>query len=163
MLSRKSLFRRLFPRRSTSPLWGDSEPIRGEIIGSDDFRDYGWAYASAHRVAQGSRPPRDIALRLADNAEVLYHAYVEMAQASAQGHAITPAAVWLIDNFHLVEKQTREIKLDLTPGYYRQLPKLADGDFAGYPRVLAAMWGFLTHTDSRFDPKLLCRYIVAYQ
>ena len=43
-----------------------------------------------------------------------------------EGRAITPAAEWLIDNYHLVEKQIREIRADLPPGYYRQLPKLAD-------------------------------------
>jgi hypothetical protein len=28
---------------------------------------------------------------------------------------------------HLVEEQIREIRQDLPPGFYRQLPKLADG------------------------------------
>ena len=44
-----------------------------------------------------------------------------------------------------------------------QLPKLAAGPFAGYPRVLGVAWAFVAHTDSRFDPEMLCRYIAAYQ
>ena len=34
-----------------------------------------------------------------------------------------------------MEKQIREVRVDLPPGYYRQPPKLASGPFAGYPRV----------------------------
>jgi cyclic beta-1,2-glucan synthetase len=63
----------------------------------------------------------------------------------------------------LVEAQIREVRDDLPPGYYRQLPKLADGPFAGYPRVFSIAWAFVAHTDSHFDPETLRRYIVAYQ
>ena len=73
---------------------------------------------------------------------------------STRGEAITPAAEWLIDNFHVVEKQIREIRVDLPPGYYRQLPKLAGGPFAGYPRVFGVAWAFVAHTDSLFDPEI---------
>ena len=44
---------------------------------------------------------------------------------------------------------------DLPPGNYRQLPKLAVGPFAGYPRVFGIAWAFVAHTDSRFDPEML--------
>ena len=77
--------------------------------------------------------------------------------------AITPAAEWLIDNFHLVERQIREIRLDLPPRYYRELPKLADGPFAGLPRVFGLVWAFVAHTDSRFDVDTWCAFIHAYQ
>ena len=49
------------------------------------------------------------------------------------------------------------------PGYYRQLPKLAEGPFAGYPRVFGLAWAFVAHTDSHFDPDILRRFIAAYQ
>jgi cyclic beta-1,2-glucan synthetase len=37
-------------------------------------------------------------------------------RAADEGRAITPAAEWLIDNYHLVEKQIREIRADLPTG-----------------------------------------------
>ena len=76
---------------------------------------------------------------------------------------MTPAAEWLLDNYHLVEDQIREIRDDLPPGYYRQLPKLAAGPLAGYPRVLGVAWAFVAHTDSRFAPDMLRRFVRAYQ
>ena len=124
-------------------------------------------------MRKASRPPspsrarpataRSLVDRLADNERVLLDAYRSIAKAVDEGRAITPAAEWLLDNYHLVEEQIREIRDDLPPGYYRQLPKLADGPFAGYPRVFGLAWAFVAHTDSRFDPETLRRFVRAYQ
>ncbi|WP_439580303.1 glucoamylase family protein, partial [Elioraea sp.] len=76
---------------------------------------------------------------------------------------MTAAAEWLLDNYHLVERQIREIGTALPPGYYRQLPKLAAGPFTGFPRVFGMMWAYVAHTDSRFDVTTLRRYLRAYQ
>ena len=94
---------------------------------------------------------------------MLLAAYRDVAKAVDAGAAITPAAEWLIDNFHVVEKQIREVRVDLPPGYYRQLPKLASGPLVGYPRVLGVAWAYVAHTDSLFDPEVLRRYVRAYQ
>ena len=78
-----------------------------------------------------------------DNGAVLLDAYRTIAKAISEGHAITLAAQLLIDNYHVVERQIRDIRFDLPPGYYRQLPKLAEGPFAAYPRVLGVAWAFV--------------------
>ena len=104
-----------------------------------------------------------LARRLAHNGAVLLEAYRDIVKAINEGRAITPAAEWLIDNYHLVEKQIRELRSDLPPGYYRQLPKLASGPFVGYPRVFGVTWAFVAHTDSHFDSEMLVRYVRAYQ
>ena len=106
---------------------------------------------------------RLLARRLADNRAVLLDAYRSAVKAINDGRPITPAAEWLVDNYHLVEKQIHQIHSDLPPGYYRQLPKLAVGPFAGYPRVFGIAWAFVAHSDSRFDPEMLVRFVRAYQ
>jgi cyclic beta-1,2-glucan synthetase len=80
-----------------------------------------------------------------------------------EGRPITPGAEWLVDNFHLVEEQVREIRTDLPPAFSRQLPKLRNGPHEGYPRVFGLAWAFVAHTDSRFDPETLRRFVRAYQ
>jgi cyclic beta-1,2-glucan synthetase len=94
---------------------------------------------------------------------VLLAAYRDVAKVVDAGAAITPTAEWLIDNFHVVEKQIHEVRVDLPPGYYRQLPKLVSGPFVGYPRVFGVAWAYVAHTDSLFDPEVLRRYLRAYQ
>ena len=94
---------------------------------------------------------------------MLLAAYRRIAATTVEGQPGSPAAEWLLDNFHLVEQQVREVRTDLPEGYYRELPKLSDGPLAGYPRVFGMAWAFVAHTDSRFDPEMLTRFVRAYQ
>jgi len=141
----------------------DEAPIRSELFSVERLEEHARSLAAAQVVSPARVRGSPLVRRLADNQTVLVEAYRDVAQAIAEGAAITPAAEWLIDNFHVVERQIREIRADLPPGYYRQLPKLAGGPFVGYPRVFGAIWGFVAHTDSLFDPEVLRRYLRAYQ
>ncbi len=86
-------------------------------------------------------------LRLKANEAVLSRAYRSCAAELELGHDLTHAAEWFLDNYHLVEAQLYEIRSSLPGGYYRQLPKLAAGPFAGYPRVFGIAWAFIAHND----------------
>ena len=148
--------------RSPSP-WQDSRPIRSELLGIDQLEEHAKSLAAAQPVAaKGARGPR-LSGRLADNAAFLLNANRAMAPESGGHQELTPAAEWLFDNYHLVEEQIREIGIDLPPGYYAQLPKLAEGLFTGLPRVFGAMWSLVAHTDSHIEPATLHRYLLAYQ
>lgn len=149
--------------RRTSPPWNDRAPVREELFGVERLEHHGESLAAAQPVT--ARPPivRTLRRRLADNAAALLTAYRASASELEQGRRVVPAAEWLLDNYHVVEEQIREIRDDLPPGYYRQLPKLASGPFAGYPRVFGLAWAFVAHTDSHLDLELLRRFIAAYQ
>ncbi|MFG1375731.1 GH36-type glycosyl hydrolase domain-containing protein [Xanthobacter autotrophicus] len=147
---------------ASSP-WDDRQPVREELFSTERLEEHARTLAAAQPVQPRAARGHTLSARLADNGAVLLDAYRAIAGALAEGGAITPSAEWLIDNYHLVEKQIREIRSDLPPGYYRQLPKLAAGPFAGYPRVFGVAWAFVAHTDSRFDPEMLARYLNAYQ
>jgi cyclic beta-1,2-glucan synthetase len=146
-----------------SPPWDNHEPIREELFSVERLEEHARSLALAQIVSSRTTKGQPLARRLADNGAVLLEAYRAIVKAINEGRAITPAAEWLLDNYHLVEKQIRELRSDLPPGYYRQLPKLASGPFAGYPRVFGMTWAFVAHTDSRFDSEMLVRYVRAYQ
>jgi cyclic beta-1,2-glucan synthetase len=154
---------RLLGGARRSPLWDDGAPIQAELFSVERLEEHARSLAAAQMVTPGEMKGASLAKRLADNETVLLAAYCDIAEAVDAGAAITPAAEWLIDNFHVVEKQIREVRADLPPGYYRQLPKLAGGPLAGYPRVFGVAWAFVAHTDSHFDPEVLRRYLRAYQ
>jgi cyclic beta-1,2-glucan synthetase len=139
------------------------EPIRAELFSVERLEQHGESLAVAQRIAPKPTRDRRLTKRLRDNDRVLRAAYVAIAVGIQEERTVTPAADWLVDNFHLVDEQVHEIRRDLPPGYYRQLPKLADGPLQGYPRVFGLAWAFVAHTDSRFDPQMLCRFIHAYQ
>ncbi|MFL5268495.1 MAG: hypothetical protein ACJ8AH_18190 [Stellaceae bacterium] len=157
-----SIFR-AFERHPAASPWDTETSIREELFSIERLEEHAESLAAAQQVTARPMPRRSLAVRLRDNEAVLLEAYRAIGSASGEGRAVTPAAEWLLDNYHLVEEQIREVRDDLPPGYYRQLPKLADGPFAGYPRVFGIAWAFVAHTDSRFDPDMLCRFVRAYQ
>ncbi|MEO8443377.1 MAG: glucoamylase family protein [Gammaproteobacteria bacterium] len=143
--------------------WNTEEVLREELFSIERLEEHAASLAVAQRTALSPvrRPP--LALRLNDNEAVLLSGYRAIAKVASEGRAITAAAEWLLDNYHLVEAQIREVREDLPPGFYRQLPKLANGPFTGYPRVFGIAWVFVAHTDSHFDPEALRRFVLAYQ
>ena len=163
MVKLTALARRAFESVRRSSPWDNQEPIREELFSIERLEEHARSLALAQIVSSRTIKGQPLARRLAGNGAVLLECYRSIVKAINEGRAITPAAEWLVDNFHLVEKQIREIRSDLPPGYYRQLPKLASGPFAGYPRVFGVAWAFVAHTDSRFDSEMLVRYVMAYQ
>jgi cyclic beta-1,2-glucan synthetase len=139
------------------------EPIRAELFSLERLEQHAESLAAAQAITGKASRGRPLIPRVVDNGRVLLESYRSIARAIREEHAITPAAEWLVDNFHIVDEQLREIKDDLLPGYYRMLPKLASGHLQGYPRVFGVAWAFVAHTDSRFDPEALRRFVAAYQ
>jgi cyclic beta-1,2-glucan synthetase len=159
----KTFIYRVLGRAQPEFPWDNREPVREELFSVERLEEHARSLAIAQPVAPRLERGHRLARRLASNADALQDAYRRIVKAIDEGRAITPAAEWLVDNYQLVEKQIREIRGDLPPGYYRQLPKLAAGPFAGYPRVFGIAWAFVAHADSRFDVEMLCRYMHAYQ
>lgn len=145
-------------------VWQDGAPIRAELFGPERLEHHAQSLASAQPIST-AKPLRvqSLGRRVSENADVLLAAYRTCAQAVQAGQVISPAAEWLLDNFHLVEQQLRQIHDDLPPGYYRQLPKLSEGPFAGYPRVFGLTWAYVAHTDSLLSGPVLARFVKAYQ
>ena len=130
--------RRVFGRQPATPLWQDREPVRDELFSAERLEEHARSLAAAQTPTRRPTRGHSLAGRLTDNGAALRAGYRRTVGAIESGGAITPAAEWLIGNFHLVEKQIAALRGDLPPGYYRQLPKLATGPFVGYPVVFAA-------------------------
>jgi cyclic beta-1,2-glucan synthetase len=157
------LARSLLTRRMSAAPWNDVSPVRDELFGPERLDQHAESLAAAQPVTDWPPRVRSLQSRLGENAATLLAAYRASAAELESGRGVTPAAEWLLDNYHLVEDQIREIREDLPPGYYRQLPKLATGPFAGCPRVFGLAWAFVAHTDSHLDPVTLARFVSAYQ
>ncbi len=149
-------------RRMRSPLERE-ESILDELFSVERLEQHARTLAAAQKVTDAPNRGTSVQRRVADNGRVLVESYRVLAQAIKDERSITPAAEWLVDNFPIVDEQLREIRDDLPANYYRELPKLADGHLAGYPRVLGLAWAYVAHTDSRFDPDSLRCMVRAYQ
>ncbi|MCL4745020.1 MAG: phosphorylase [Burkholderiaceae bacterium] len=139
------------------------EPIRDELFSAERLEQHAQSLAGAQAVTQDPADERALVPRVRENGRVLHEAHKLIGNAVRQRLAITPAAEWLLDNFHVVEDQLRDIRQHLPAGYYKKLPKLAQGPLRGYPQVYGLAWAIVAHTDSRFDPVWLVRFVRAYQ
>jgi cyclic beta-1,2-glucan synthetase len=159
----KLFFLRVGSIEPTRSPWNSDAVIREELFSVKRLEEHAASLARSQPVTKRPRRRRSLNARLRENESVLLAAYRTIAAAVGAGAAITPAAEWLLDNYHLIEEQIRKIRSDLPPSFYRQLPKLADGPFIGYPRVFGIAWACVAHGDSRFEVETLRRFVRAYQ
>ena len=153
----------LFKRRGKFSTVTDDEPIRAELFSQERLEQHARTLAVAQSVSTTSKKVQSLALGVDVNRLVLESSLRAISQAEQDQRAITPAAEWLLDNFHVVQEQITDIHKHLPDKFYRELPKLTDGPLAGYPRVYGISWAFVAHTDSRFSPEQLIGFVAAYQ
>lgn len=138
-------------------------PIRSEIFGPDRFAMHGRSLGVTHVAEYASRGSNAFFPRLRDNIVALREAHRYLGEQAKAGHDVSPAADWLLDNFHVVEAQLREIHDGLPRRYFRDLPVLVAEPLVGLPRIYGVAWAFVAHTDSAFNEELLLRFLLPYE
>jgi cyclic beta-1,2-glucan synthetase len=138
-------------------------PVRSEIFGPQRFAQHGRSLAQTHRAASRTLRHASFFPRLRNNILALRQAHTYIGAQAATGYDISPAAEWLLDNFHLIEAQLQEVHQGLPRRYFQSLPLLVDEPLAGLPRIYGVAWAFVAHTDSAFDEHLILHFLDAYQ
>jgi cyclic beta-1,2-glucan synthetase len=138
-------------------------PIRSEIFGVQRFCQHGRSLGNTHRATRMPLLAATFFPRLKSNIHMLRQAHQYIGEQASTGYDISPAAEWLLDNFHTIEAQFKEIHEGLPRSYFRTLPMLVDKPLAGLPRIYGVAWAFVAHTDGAFDEELLVEFLRAYQ
>ena len=140
-------------------------PIRGELLGAEQLAERARAVAGSERLRLGRKGWRTAPLlaRLDETRRILDVAHRRLTEAGDQGAEVGPAGVWLLDNYFVVQEHIREVRASLPRGYYRELPELADGTLAGYPRVYELAITLISHTEGRLDPDNVNLVVGAFQ
>ena len=151
-------------RSSGTAIWRRlaKDPLRNTLFTIEQLAAHANMLALAHQI-DARRGSDSLLQRLRENESALGAAYATIAEASAAGQRPPPAADWLLDNFYLVEEQIRTARRHLPRGYSRELPRLKDGNHAGFPRVYAIALELISHVDGRVDSESLARFVTAYQ
>ncbi|AGW15050.1 GH36-type glycosyl hydrolase domain-containing protein [Megalodesulfovibrio gigas] len=140
----------------------DATLLRAELFSIKQLERHAVAMAGQHRI--DPHPGADKLLpRLADNARVLTMAHEVVTAAALPGQRIAPAEAWLLDNYYLIEQQIVMARRHLPRGYSKQLPRLMDGDSAGFPRVYDLALALISHMDGHVDKDNVRQFIAAYQ
>ncbi len=176
--TRRDLASRLFGRRGSgtprAQNSADAErfagPIRGELLGAEGLAEHARALARQQRVAAaspGARPmargARPLLNRLDETRQILESTRATLAAAVQRGADISPAGEWLLDNFYVIQEHLREIRASMPRGYYQELPKLAAGTLAGYPRVYEIAISLIGHTEGHVEMEHVQLFVREFQ
>ncbi|MDH4320370.1 MAG: cyclic beta 1-2 glucan synthetase [Desulfobulbaceae bacterium] len=140
----------------------DTELLRSELFSIEQLKRHAITLAGQHRIEPHPGPDR-LLPRLAENADVLRAAYDVVTAAATPGQRIVPAEAWLLDNFYLIEQQITLARRHLPRGYSRQLPRLANGPSAGFPRIYDLALELISHMDGRVDSDNATQFVASYQ
>ena len=150
-----SLIRRALGHEAPVSPWDNDELLRASCSASNGSN----SMPSAWPAHSKSRRNRYVARRSAPaERQRIGAADAPIARSPgrwAKSRDITPAAEWLLDNYHLIEAQIADVREDLPPRFYRQLPRLAGGPLAA-TRGCSASPGRLSRTPTVASSRMPC-------
>ncbi len=147
---------------ATQPL--KDRPFRDELLSSERLEERALSLAAAFTIDSRVRPSsRALFRRFTDNARLLRTAYRILADDAHKGEFATPATEWLLDNYHLIAAEVRDIQRHLPRTFYRELPALAAPDQARAARIYAVAVELLRHSDSRVDRNQSIQFLNSFQ
>lgn len=138
-------------------------PLRAELLSAEQMESHGRMLATQHVAVSGQLSPVDLLQRLSDNEAVLRDTCRVLAEAIKDGHRITPAGEWLLDNLYLIDGQIRTARRHFPERYSWELPRLQRGVSAGLPRVYDIALNAISHGDGRVDQDTVSGFVGAYQ
>ena len=158
-----SKIRSPFSRENTSEpstLTDDRQSF--ELFSAEQRELHGRSLAERHRLGSHSLKGR-LLEQLDDNAQVLAEVYAQLVEDLVSENKITAAGEWLLDNYYLMEDQIQTARRHLPRRFSRELPRLANGNHRGLPRVYDLAMETIYHCDGRIDTDCLGGILKAYQ
>jgi cyclic beta-1,2-glucan synthetase len=135
-----------------------------ELLGIEPLEEHARRLAALLTVTIRGRVSGAPHLRRLDgHMRALRDVYVALTEDARRGEQPSPAAEWLLDNFHIISAAARDIRHDLPPAFYRRLPRIAADEFAGLPRVYAMALELIGRSAGRLDSQRLHRFVTAFQ
>jgi len=109
-----------------------------ELLGLERLEDHARRLAALFTVSWRPRGGCGVHFtRLRRHTAVLRQVYRALADDAKRHEPLSPAAEWLLDNFHVIVAALRDVHHDLPPAFFRRLPRIAADEFAGMPRIYA--------------------------
>jgi len=149
---------------SVSDFAGAREAGEGaELLGIEPLEEYARRLAALLTPERRRRQPVRQLRDLHEHQRTLRQLYTALEDDARAGEPTSPAAEWLLDNFHMVSAAIRDIRSDLPPAFYRRLPAITADEFAGLPRICAMARELIRCSAGRLDAHRLHRFVTAFQ
>jgi cyclic beta-1,2-glucan synthetase len=134
-----------------------------ELLSIESLEDHARRLAALLTIAPRHRGSSRAHLRqLQRHMRTLRELYAALAE-DARQEPLSPAAEWLLDNFHIVSAAARDIHHDLPPSFFKRLPQVAADEFAALPRIYALALELIRTSAGRLDAPRMQRFVSAFQ
>jgi cyclic beta-1,2-glucan synthetase len=137
--------------------------IRAAKLDSDSLMWHARQLARNHEPVKGRESINHLLSRVSENYRCISSTYRRLSEIVSSGGRITGADEWLLDNFYIIEEQTKDLLLNIQKNYFKKLPAIKEGQYTGYPRVFSIALEFVSHTDSAISQQSLIDFISEYQ
>jgi cyclic beta-1,2-glucan synthetase len=138
-------------------------PGNVELLSIELLEEHGRRLAALLSIEpRGGSSGRAHLKQLKAHMQALRSVYTVLAD-DARRETVSPAAEWLLDNFHIVSSAARDIQHDLPRAFFKRLPLIVADEFAGVPRIYALALELIGSSAGRLDAQRLQRFISAFQ
>ena len=164
-----SVSRQIAHRPFWTGIWRGRAPAppsaNDELLSVEQLEERAKALAATLTIEHTRRRggSRRLLWRFRENVAALQDTYRLLTDDARESQTITPAGEWILDNFHVLTSEIRHIGEHLPMDFYRELPRVTVGEFAGAARIYALAMDLARHTDNRLDEDQLRRFLNAFQ
>ncbi|OQB16078.1 MAG: N,N'-diacetylchitobiose phosphorylase [Firmicutes bacterium ADurb.Bin193] len=137
--------------------------VRGATLDYDALIWHAGQLARYHELSTGKGSMDYLLGRMTENYRYISATYRRLGDIVSSGHRITGADEWLLDNFYIIEEQTKDLLQNIQKKYFKRLPLIKEGQYSGYPRIFAIALEFVSHTDSTVTQQSIIDFINEYQ
>ncbi|PQV65427.1 cyclic beta-1,2-glucan synthetase [Abditibacterium utsteinense] len=149
-------------RPAALPVDISKSPLRSEVLSLEQLRDFGLELGAKHKSTQKGGGQFLLA-RLKQNQKIIARVVRGLGEAAKLEQAVSLSAEWLLDNNYIIQGQIADVRRNLSPQFYKQLPVLKDGKYLGVARVYLMASELVASSDSRLDRERILEFVHAYQ
>jgi cyclic beta-1,2-glucan synthetase len=140
-----------------------SELQRRERFSSERLKLHATWLAGRHIGELKASRPQPLWDRLRDCERIIDAITLDLAQAVQLEQSISMSAEWLLDNAHVIQRQTADVRRNLSHQLYDVLPTLARGPRQNEPRAYDLAAEIVAHVDAELADQDIVDFLLAYQ
>ena len=119
--------------------------------------------AQEHRVDFQGRSNSALLDQLDQSRQTIHAICSDLTESIRLEQSLNPVAEWILDNEYLIESHGRDVKLNMSKSFYRELPTLTQDPDRLYPRVYSLAKEIVSHSDANLDRENIIAYMASYQ
>jgi len=133
------------------------------LLNEEELKKHAKEIANYHTLSSNVNLFDKSIKELSEDYKIINEVYIKLLEGAKSEKNIIPAAEWLLDNFYIIEENTKEIKRDFKFKLYKNLPILRNQELNNKTRISEIANEMVVHTDGRIDENVIMNYVNSYQ